>query len=139
MLKKKNGHPTSSILISAVHTQFLPPLFFFFLGNPSYRANFQPLFLYGLSFTTKFLCDPFHRAHHGNLVRPGKNAPQRTQGHILYKKGGQSIWIFLSFFFFFSFSFFFPLFQQLLRWHGEKKKKKKHKTGSVWQENHCFL
>ena len=103
---------------------FFPPtfffffFFFFFFWNPSYRAYFQPLFLYGLSFTTKFLCDPFHRAHHGNLVRPGKNAPQRTQGHILYKKRGAKH-LDLSFFLFL---FFPPLFQQLLCWHGKRKK-----------------
>ena len=94
-------HLCGSYSISSTSYSFF--FFFFFFLNTKNRAYFQPLFLYGLSFTTKFLCDPFHRAHHGNLVRPGKNAPQRTQGHILYKKkGGQSIWIFLSFFFFFS-------------------------------------
>ena len=92
---------------------------FFFFWNPSYRAYFQPLFLYGLSFTTKFLCDPFHRAHHGNLVRPGKNAPQRTQGHILYKKRGGKA----SGSFFLSFSFFPPSFPAapLLAWQKKKK------------------
>lgn len=53
--------------------------------NPSYRAHFQPLFLCSLPVATEF-CDSFHRAHHGNPVRPGKNAPRRAQGHVLYKR-----------------------------------------------------
>lgn len=56
----------------------------------SYRVHFQPLFLYGPVILRYVLCDPFHWAHHGNLVRPGKNAPQRTQGHILHKRAKAS-------------------------------------------------
>lgn len=71
---------------------FHPPrtasIFFFFFFKASSRAHFQPLFLYGLSLSAESLCDPFHRSHHGNLVRPGKNAPRHTQGHILCNKTG---------------------------------------------------
>ena len=108
-------HSSLRFILNFFHFLF----FFFFFWNPSYRAYFQPLFLYGLSFTTKFLCDPFHRAHHGNLVRPGKNAPQRTQGHILYKKRGGKA----SGSFFLSFSFSPPSFPAapLLAWQKKKK------------------
>lgn len=131
-------------------TTLVPSLFFLFKKRvtqlpqhsalrflPSMSRNISPFSFYFLksiiscSFPATFpvwpvihhrvLCDPFHRAHHGNLVRPGKNAPQRTQGHILYKKG-QSIWI-----------LFPPPSQQLLAGMA------KHKTGSVWQKPLLFI
>lgn len=136
--KKKKSHSTSSwhsslrfklrLRPAISFIIYFPPLFscYFFFPNASSRAHFQPLFLYGLSLTTEFLCDPFHRAHHGNLVRPGKNAPRRTQGHILCKKRkkkwGESVSIWIP---------FFP--QQLLTGMAE------HKTGSVWLKPLLFI
>lgn len=67
---------------------FFPPLILFFKSIIS--CSFPAAFPVRPVIHHQLLCDPFHRAHHGNLVRPGKNAPQRTQGHILYKRAKAS-------------------------------------------------
>lgn len=99
----QGGHPTSSTLISAVHTQsaqYFHPLFtlFFFFLNPSYRAHLQPSFpCAARPFTAEFCVIPFHRAHHGNLVRPGKNAPQHNNKAVFFplQKGPKASGAFL--------------------------------------------
>lgn len=104
-----------SVCLAVSSSFFSPPIFFL---NPSYRAHFQPLFPVRPVIHHWVLCDPFHRAHHGNLVRPGKNAPPRTQGHILYKRATASG------------SFFF---RRLLAGMA------KHKPGSVWRKPLLFI
>lgn len=95
----------------------------FFLFNPSYRAHLLPSFPSAARpFTAEFCLIPFHRAHHGNLLRPGKNAPQRNNKAVFFplQEGAQSIWT-------------FSLFQQLDTGLA------KHKPYSVRQKPALFI
>lgn len=128
----------SSFIFHPPRTASIFILFFIFF-NASSRAHFQPLFLYGLSLSAESLCDPFHRSHHGNLVRPGKNAPRRTQGHILCNKtGGERASG--SFFLFFPFSSF-PCCPPSNSSAGMERSTRRVLCawGKKKQKKHCFL
>lgn len=114
-------HSSPRFTLGVLCNFILYTLFFFF--NPSYRAHLQPSFAGAARpFTAEFCVIPFHRAHHGNLVRPGKNAPQRNNKAVFFplQKRAQSIWS-------------FSLFQQLVTGMA------KHKPRSVWQKPALFI
>lgn len=61
---------------------------FFPLLNPSYRAHFQPLFLYGLSFTTNFLWSLSSRAPWKPRASWQKCTSAHTRPYSFFQKRG---------------------------------------------------
>lgn len=122
----KRGHPTSSTLISAVHAECASQFLFFF------HSIFFFISIISCSFPAAFSCTACHSPL-SSVWSLSSSAPWKrsaswqkctsahTRPYSLQK--GQSIWIFL--------------FQAAPRWHGERKKK--HKTGSVWQKPLLFI